>query len=84
MKRAYESDGNRPALPVGSKVLKDANFVSVADDTLGKSGRAMLVPLFADQNHPERLADLSLGTQRQDLQLKPALELWPANITDSY
>ena len=48
------------------KVLEDANIklASVASDTLGKSGQAMLVALIAGEDNPEQLADLALGTLR--------------------
>ena len=45
------------------KVLEDANIKlsSVASNTLGKRGRAMLDALVAGQIYPEQLADLALG-----------------------
>ena len=48
------------------KVLEDANIKlsSVASNTLGKSGRAMLDALVAGQIDPEQLADLALGHLR--------------------
>jgi transposase len=57
------------------KVLEDANIklASVASDTLGKSGQAILAALIAGQDDPEQLADLALGTLRGKMR----------NITDS-
>ncbi len=59
------------------KVLEDANIKlsSVASNTLGKSGRAMLDALVAGQIDPEQLADLALGHLRAKIpQLRSALE----------
>ena len=59
------------------KVLEDANIklASVASDTLGKSGQAMLAAMIAGQDDPEQLADLALGTLRGKIpQLRRALE----------
>jgi transposase len=59
------------------KVLEDANIklASVAGNTLGKSGRAMLDALVAGQIDPEQLADLALGHLRAKIpQLRLALE----------
>jgi transposase len=59
------------------KVLEDANIKlsSVASNTLGKSGRAMLDALVAGQIDPEQLADLALGHLRSKIpQLRLALE----------
>lgn len=59
------------------KVLEDANIKlsSVASNTLGKSGRAMLDALVAGQMDPEQLADLALGHLRSKIpQLRLALE----------
>jgi len=59
------------------KVLEDANIKlsSVASNTLGKSGRAMLDALVAGQIDPEQLADLALGHLRAKIpQLRLALE----------
>ena len=59
------------------KVLEDANIklASVASDTLGKSGQAMLVALIAGEDNPEQLADLALGSLRGKIpQLRRALE----------
>jgi transposase len=59
------------------KVLEDANIklASVATNTLGKSGRAMLEEIIAGQNDPEHLASLALGHLRAKTpQLKLALE----------
>jgi len=59
------------------KVLEDANIKlsSVASNTLGKSGRAMLDALVAGQVNPEQLADLALGHLRSKIpQLRLALE----------
>ena len=59
------------------KVLEDANvkLASVATNTLGKSGRAMLEEIIAGQNDPEYLASLALGHLRaKTSQLKLALE----------
>ena len=58
------------------KVLEDANIKlsSVASNTLGKSGRAMLDALVAGQINPEQLADLALGHLRAKIpQLRLAL-----------
>lgn len=48
------------------KVLEDANLKlgSVLSDVLGRSGRAMLEAIVAGETHPERLAELALGTAR--------------------
>jgi len=59
------------------KVLEDANvkLASVATNTVGKSGRAMLEEIIAGQNDPEHLASLALGHLRAKIpQLKLALE----------
>ena len=59
------------------KVLEDANvkLASVATNTVGKSGRAMLEEIIAGQNDPEHLASLALGHLRAKTpQLKLALE----------
>lgn len=54
------------------KVLQDAGIKlsSVASDTLGASGRAMLAALVAGSRDPEALADLAKGVLRKKL---PAL-----------
>ncbi len=54
------------------KILQDAGIKlsSVASDTLGKSGRAMLAALVAGARDPEALADLAQGLLRKKL---PAL-----------
>ena len=54
------------------KILQDAGIKlsSVATDTLGKSGRAMLAALVAGDRDPEALADLAQGLLRKKL---PAL-----------
>ena len=59
------------------KVLEDANvkLASVATNTLGKSGRAMLEEIIAGQDDPEYLASLALGHLRAKTpQLRLALE----------
>jgi transposase len=59
------------------KVLEDANIKlsSVASNTLGKSGRAMLDAIVAGQVDPEQLAELALGHLRSKIpQLRLALE----------
>ena len=59
------------------KVLEDANIklASVASNTLGKSGRAMLEAIIAGEESSERLADLALGHLRVKIpQLQTALE----------
>ena len=59
------------------KVLEDANIKlsSVASNTLGKSGRAMLDAIVAGQIEPEQLADLALGHLRAKIpQLQLALK----------
>lgn len=59
------------------KVLEDANvkLASVATNTVGKSGRAMLEEIIAGQNDPEHLASLALGHLRAKTpQLRLALE----------
>jgi transposase len=59
------------------KVLEDANvkLASVATNTLGKSGRAMLGEIIAGQNDPEYFASLALGHLRAKApQLRLALE----------
>src|SRR5215813_10354195 len=61
------------------KGLEDANIqlASVASDTLGKSGQAMLAALIAGQSDPVPLADLAVGTWRGKIpQLRRALEGW--------
>src|SRR5215831_18380015 len=61
------------------QVLEDANIqlASVASDTLGKSGQAMLAALIAGQSDLVPLADLAVGTWRGKLpQLRRALEGW--------
>src|ERR1700747_3593335 len=59
------------------KVLEDANLklASVASNTLGKSGRAILAAIIGGEESPERLADLALGHLRAKIpQLQAALE----------
>jgi transposase len=59
------------------KVLEDANIKlsSVASNTLGKSGRAMLDAVVTGQTDPEQLADLALGHLRAKIpQLQSALK----------
>jgi transposase len=59
------------------KVLEDANIKlsSVASNTLGKSGRAMLDAIVGGQTDPEQLSDLALGHLRAKIpQLRLALE----------
>ena len=59
------------------KVLEDANvkLASVATNTVGKSGRAMLEEIIAGQNDPEHLASLALGhLGAKTPQLRVALE----------
>src|SRR5205823_6309990 len=59
------------------KVREDANIklASVASDTLGKSGQAMLAALISGQEDAEQLADLARGTLRAKIpQLQRALE----------
>jgi transposase len=59
------------------KVLEDTNvkLASVATDTLGKSGRAMLEEIIAGQNDPDYLASLALAHLRDKIPgLKLALE----------
>jgi len=59
------------------KVLEDANIklASVASNTLGKSGRAMLEAIIRGEESSERLADLALGHLRAKIpQLQAALE----------
>jgi transposase len=59
------------------KVLEDANIKlsSVASNTLGKSGRAMLDAIVGGEIDPERLADMALGHLRAKIpQLRLALE----------
>jgi transposase len=59
------------------KVLEDANLklASVASNTLGKSGRAMLAAIIGGEQSCERLADLALGHLRAKIpQLRAALE----------
>ena len=58
------------------KVLEDANLKlgSVLSDVLGRSGRAMLEAIVAGETHPERLAELALGTARnKTAELREAL-----------
>jgi transposase len=58
------------------KVLEDANIklASVASNTLGKSGSAMLDAIIDGEESPERLADLALGHLRLKIpQLQAAL-----------
>ena len=54
--------------------MEDANIKlsSVASNTLGKSGRAMLDAIVAGQADPEQLADLALGHLRAKI---PELQL---------
>jgi transposase len=59
------------------KVLEDANvkLASVATNTVGKSGLAMLEGLIAGESDSEALADLALGHLRAKIpQLRAALE----------
>src|SRR5437870_105129 len=59
------------------KVLEDANIklASVATDTLGASGRAMLEAILAGEQDAARLAELSKGLLRNKIpELKLALE----------
>ena len=59
------------------KVLEDANIklASVASNTLGKSGRAILRAMIGGEESSERLADLALGQLRSKIpQLQAALE----------
>lgn len=59
------------------KVLEDTNIklASVASNTLGKSGRAILQAIIAGEGNAERLADLALGHLRRKIpQLQAALE----------
>jgi transposase len=59
------------------KVLEDANvkLASVATNTVGKSGQAMLDALVAGEDDAEKLAHLALGHLRAKIsQLRPALE----------
>jgi len=59
------------------KVLEDANLklASVASNTLGKSGRAILTAIIGGEENCERLADLALGHLRAKIpQLQAALE----------
>jgi transposase len=59
------------------KLLEDANIKlsSVATNTLGKSGHAMLEEIIAGHHDPEHLASLALGHLRAKLpQLRLALE----------
>jgi transposase len=59
------------------KVLEDANvkLASVATNTVGKNGRAMLEEIIAGQNDPEHLASLALGhLGAKTTQLRLALE----------
>ena len=59
------------------KVLEDANIklASVASNTLGKSGRAILQAIVEGEESAERLADLALGHLRIKIpQLQAALE----------
>jgi transposase len=58
-------------------VLEDANLklASVASNTLGKNGRAMLAAIIGGEQSCERLADLALGHLRAKIpQLQAALE----------
>jgi transposase len=66
------------------KVLEDANIklASVATDTLGVSGRAMLKALVAGQDDPEQLAELAQKRLRAKLpELKLALH---GRVTDHH
>jgi transposase len=59
------------------KILEDANIklASVATNTLGKSGRAMLEEIIAGHDDPQHLASLALGHLRAKTpQLRLALE----------
>ena len=58
-------------------MLEDANLklASVASNTLGKSGRAILAAIIGGEENCERLADLALGHLRAKIpQLQAALE----------
>jgi transposase len=59
------------------KVLEDANvkLASVATNTVGKSGQAMLDAIVLGEDNVEKLADLALGQLRAKIpQLRLALE----------
>jgi hypothetical protein len=62
MRASLSQEASRISNPV-QKVLEDANvkLASVATNTLGKSGRAMLEEIIAGQNDPEYLASLAIG-----------------------
>jgi len=76
MRAALSQEASRISSRV-QKVLEDANIklASVATNTLGKSGRAMLREIVAGEEDPERLASLALGHLRQKShQLRLALD----------
>jgi transposase len=69
-------ESNRVANRI-QKVLEDANIklASVATDTLGASGRAMLEAILGGEQDADKLADLSKGLLRNKIpELKLALE----------
>jgi hypothetical protein len=64
-------------LRAGFKKFEDANIklASVASNTLGKSGRAILGGMIGGEESSERLADLALGQLRSKIpQLQASLE----------
>jgi transposase len=66
------------------KVLEDANIklASVASDTVGTSGRAMLDAIVAGQTNPEELAQMSRGKLRRRIpELRTALH---GKVTDHH
>jgi len=66
------------------KVLEDANLklASVASDTLGASGRAMIEAVINGQDDPERLADLAQRRLRAKIpELKRAMQ---GRVTDHH
>ena len=60
------------------KVLEDANLklASVASNTLGKSGRAILAAIIGGEESCDRLADLALGHLRTKI---PQLQAAPVS-----
>src|SRR6516225_1550220 len=76
MRASLSQEASRIASRI-QKVLEDANIklASVASNTLGKSGRAMLEAIIRGEESSERLADLALGHLRAKIpQLQIALE----------
>jgi len=75
MRASLSQEASRSSSRI-QKVLEDANvkLASVATNTLGKSGQAMLEDIIAGEDDPEHLASLALGHLRVKIpQLRVAL-----------